>query len=161
MSILAAMLGSEVEMLPNSYHKNRGVFEKSLCHFDNVRFPERDLTSSDTETQVAGVPIAERLAQLERHFAFTDENLQNARSHNLKLGAEVQQLRFSYNSVTEELSAAKKQLEIANVELHDISKNAEYRLLRRFLAIQSRPTLGKPLRVARRTARWVYTRLRP
>jgi exopolysaccharide biosynthesis predicted pyruvyltransferase EpsI len=37
-AILAAILGKETVLLPNSYYKNRGVYEFSLKEYPNVRF---------------------------------------------------------------------------------------------------------------------------
>ena len=37
-AILSAILGKETFLYPNSYHKNRGVYEFSLQNFPNVRF---------------------------------------------------------------------------------------------------------------------------
>ena len=48
-SILASILGKETYLLPNSYHKNRGVFDFSLKHFhkthfiDETKFPTQEL----------------------------------------------------------------------------------------------------------------------
>lgn len=40
MSALAALTGRRVEMVGNSYHKNRGVYAHTLSRFPNVRFFE-------------------------------------------------------------------------------------------------------------------------
>lgn len=37
-AILSAILGKETYLYPNSYHKNKGVYEFSLCGFPNVKF---------------------------------------------------------------------------------------------------------------------------
>ena len=37
-AILAAILGKKTSLYPNSYHKNRGVFEYSLSNYPNVVF---------------------------------------------------------------------------------------------------------------------------
>lgn len=50
-SILSSMLGKETYLLPNSYHKNKGVYDFSLKHFpqtkfiDKTEFPTRELVS--------------------------------------------------------------------------------------------------------------------
>jgi len=37
-AILSAILGKETYFYPNVYHKNKGVYEYSLCRYPNVRF---------------------------------------------------------------------------------------------------------------------------
>jgi exopolysaccharide biosynthesis predicted pyruvyltransferase EpsI len=44
-AILAAMLDRYVVLMPNSYYKNRTVFDHSLRRFANVRFQDEDLAT--------------------------------------------------------------------------------------------------------------------
>ncbi|MGA3109144.1 MAG: polysaccharide pyruvyl transferase family protein [Candidatus Bathyarchaeia archaeon] len=50
-SILSSILGKETYLLPNSYHKNKGVYDFSLKHFSQTKFinttefPTRELVS--------------------------------------------------------------------------------------------------------------------
>ena len=39
-AIAATLLGKKVKLFPNSYYKNRAVFEYSLKRFSNVSFVE-------------------------------------------------------------------------------------------------------------------------
>ncbi|MFA5899807.1 MAG: hypothetical protein WC829_11935 [Hyphomicrobium sp.] len=50
---------------------------------------------------VLGAPLAveDRLAQLERHYVFANEQLQNARRHNHELGLEIERLTKEAGSV--------------------------------------------------------------
>lgn len=78
--------------------------------------------------------VEQRLAQLERHYAYVNEHLQNARRHNLVLGAEVERL-------TKELEAA---------------RGPEFRgRVRRALRFVRR-VLDFGVRVGRRVAIWAY-----
>lgn len=53
-AILSAILGRETTLLPNSYYKNRAVFERTLSRLGNVRFEEGDHAASTS----ANDPVA-------------------------------------------------------------------------------------------------------
>lgn len=164
MTVLAAMLGCDVEMYPSSYFKNKGVFENSLHKFPNVVFKNINDTVGVSRNEIKTVEeLKNRIKDFEIIIAKYKEDSEVLRRslHDSR----VQLLRISKRTdqISHESQLMKYQLDETVLERDRIvgvlvafQGSRGYWLWQKYNSIYENNMFGKPLRKLRVFAKKIF-----